>query len=98
MRYTGWIIGLGAGTLAAVALSGLAVDDAFRVHMGILSLVLGLSTIVAMRPKPTSGCQRRGSPSQRSSNTPASAAATQAGQDNMIIAARRPCLRCRPDP
>ena len=53
MRYTGWIIGLGAGTLAAVALSGLAVDDAFRVHMGILSLVLGLSTIVAMRlPQP----------------------------------------------
>jgi hypothetical protein len=40
---------------------------------------------VAMRPNPTSGCQRRGSPSQRSSSTPASAAATQAGQDSMII-------------
>ena len=47
------MIGLGAGTLAAAMLSGLAVDDPFRIHMGILSLVLGLATIVAMRlPQP----------------------------------------------
>ena len=53
VRYSVWIIGLAAGTLVAVALSGLAVDDPFRVHMGILSLVLGLATIVAMRlPQP----------------------------------------------
>ena len=54
VRYTGWIIGLGAGTLGALLLSGLAVDDAFRVHMGLLSVVLGIATIVAMRlPQPT---------------------------------------------
>ncbi len=54
VRYTGWIVGLGAGTLGALLLSGLAVDDAFRVHMGLLSVVLGLATIVAMRlPQPS---------------------------------------------
>jgi len=53
VRYIGWVIGLGAGTLCAVMLAGLAVDDAFRIHMGILSVVLGLATIVAMRlPQP----------------------------------------------
>ncbi len=54
MRYTGWIIGLAAGTLGALVLSGLAVDDAFRIHMGLLSVVLGIGTVVAMRlPQPT---------------------------------------------
>ncbi len=34
-------------------LSGLAVDEAFRVHMGILTLILGLGSIIAMRlPQP----------------------------------------------
>ena len=45
----GWIIGLGGGTLAAALLSGLAVDAPFRLHMGILTLVLGLATLVALR-------------------------------------------------
>ena len=54
LRYKGWIIGLGAATLGAVVLAGLAVDAPFRAHMGILSLVLGLATIVAMRlPQPS---------------------------------------------
>lgn len=53
MRYTGWIIGLGAGALGALVLSGLAVDDAFRAHMGILAIVLGLGAIIALRlPQP----------------------------------------------
>jgi cytochrome c oxidase cbb3-type subunit 1 len=45
----GWIIGLGGGTLAAALLSGLAVDAPFRLHMGILTLVLGLATLVTLR-------------------------------------------------
>ena len=49
MRYIGWVIGLGVGTLAAVMLAGLAVDEPFRIHMGILSVVLGIGTIIAMR-------------------------------------------------
>ena len=45
----GWIIGLGGGTLLAALLSGLAVDAPFRLHMGILTLVLGLATLVTLR-------------------------------------------------
>ena len=45
----GWIIGLGGGTLLAALLSGLAVDAPFRLHMGILTLVLGLATLTALR-------------------------------------------------
>jgi len=58
VRYSGWAIGLGAGTLGAIVFSGLAVDDAFRIHMGILTFILGLGTIIAIRlPQPVAGAE-----------------------------------------
>jgi len=44
-----WVASAAAPLIVARKLSGLAVDDPFRVHMGILSLVLGLATIIALR-------------------------------------------------
>jgi cytochrome c oxidase cbb3-type subunit I len=52
LRFPGWTIVLAVSTFLALALSGLAQDAAFRVHMGLLTFVLGLATIVVMRLKP----------------------------------------------
>jgi cytochrome c oxidase cbb3-type subunit 1 len=52
LKLPGWTIVLAAGTFGALALAGLAQDNAFRAHMGVLTLVLGLATIVMMRRKP----------------------------------------------
>jgi cytochrome c oxidase cbb3-type subunit 1 len=49
LRFTGWIIALAAATLLTLMLSGLAQDAAFRAHMGLLTVVLGLATLVVMR-------------------------------------------------
>jgi cytochrome c oxidase cbb3-type subunit I len=52
LRFPGWTIVLAAGTFLVLALSGLAQDTAFRVHMGALTVVLALATISVMRLKP----------------------------------------------
>lgn len=49
MRNIPWIILLLAGALGAIVMSGLAHDEPFRQHMGILALVLGGATIYMLR-------------------------------------------------
>ena len=49
MHFRGWTIALASGTLFALLLAGLAQDSAFRAHMGVLTVVLGLATLVVMR-------------------------------------------------
>jgi cytochrome c oxidase cbb3-type subunit I len=53
LRSTGWTIILAAGTFLTLVLSGLAQDAPFRAHMGMLTLVLGLATIMVMRRRTT---------------------------------------------
>jgi cytochrome c oxidase cbb3-type subunit 1 len=52
LKFHGWTVVLAAGTFAALALAGLTEDSAFQAHMGILTLVLGLSAIMMMRRQP----------------------------------------------
>ena len=60
MHFRGWTIALASGTLFALLLAGLAQDSAFRAHMGVLTVVLGLATIVVMRlPAAAGDCGRR---------------------------------------
>ena len=50
MRNSGWIIILAAGALLTLVLSGLGQDALFRIHMGIVTVALGLGAVVLMRP------------------------------------------------
>ena len=49
MRNLGWIVFLGAATFGALVFAGLAHDEAFRAHMGVLTLLLGGGTIFMLR-------------------------------------------------
>ncbi len=49
MRNSGWIITLAAGALFTLVLSGLGQDALFRIHMGIITVALGLAAVVVMR-------------------------------------------------
>jgi cytochrome c oxidase cbb3-type subunit 1 len=49
LRNLGWIITLAAGALFTLVLAGLGQDAPFRIHMGIVTAVLGLGAIVLLR-------------------------------------------------
>jgi cytochrome c oxidase cbb3-type subunit 1 len=49
LRHSGWVLALAIGAFFALCLSGLAQDAPFRIHMGILTAVLGLGALLLLR-------------------------------------------------
>ncbi|MDP1729632.1 MAG: cbb3-type cytochrome c oxidase subunit I, partial [Devosia sp.] len=49
MKFPGWTIALAAGAFLTLAAAGLTQDPAFRAHMGIVTVVLGLATLILLR-------------------------------------------------
>ncbi|MGN6486611.1 MAG: cbb3-type cytochrome c oxidase subunit I, partial [Devosia sp.] len=49
MRNLGWIITLALGALFTLVLAGLGQDAPFRIHMGIVTAVLGLGAVLLLR-------------------------------------------------